>query len=210
MFVGRDPVRGVKAMGYAKGFWLAQLVSLTRALAAIAFFISGLTCECAGVALALYLYAVGSDYLDGLIAKLSSSATKLGASIDLFADKVLTIISVMYALGSGVVPWPCALIVMREVALMVIRSRQFPSQKELLPPIRIVGIIGVTIVRVSVGLLLVFQMQSRGGAMLGLINALFWLAAGISVGVFTYRIFIARKDFMSIILEASRRSRYVG
>ncbi|MBI4055798.1 MAG: CDP-alcohol phosphatidyltransferase family protein [Elusimicrobia bacterium] len=71
-----------------------------------------------------FLLAVGTDLLDGLIARRSDRTSQFGALTDPIADKILILMALLACLGANelVLPmWPVTLIVAREFIMMGIR-----------------------------------------------------------------------------------------
>lgn len=76
--------------------------------------------------------------LDGFLARKLSCTSKTGGTLDLFSDKYLTIISLIYAIAKGLPALPCSAAILREVFLLSMRSVQLDG-KSLFPPQRLIG-----------------------------------------------------------------------
>lgn len=75
------------------------------------------------VATALFLFAAGTDFLDGYLARRWSVTTTLGSFLDTTADKLLvsgTLIALVAV--ERVSPWVCAIIIGRELVIMGLRG----------------------------------------------------------------------------------------
>lgn len=77
-------------------------------------------------ALALFVLAALTDFLDGYLARLWKQESKLGAMMDPIADKAMVIIALLVITGfSGMNPWillPATLIMFREVFVSGLRE----------------------------------------------------------------------------------------
>lgn len=75
------------------------------------------------VAVAVYLVATLSDYLDGYLARKLDIITPMGQFLDPLADKLLVLAAlVCLILFRGFPVWAAVVIVLREVAIVVLRS----------------------------------------------------------------------------------------
>src|SRR5579863_4103349 len=70
----------------------------------------------------IYCYGSLSDFLDGALARRWACATRIGGAIDLFADKSLTIASLLYIVARGMPIVPCEILLARELLLLSLRS----------------------------------------------------------------------------------------
>lgn len=90
--------------------------------------------------MSIYVYTCLSDFIDGYLARRWKVESKEGQVLDIFGDKYLTIVSILYAVGRGVNVIPCALIILKEIALLAIR--QLASSKiDILKPNKFLGVI---------------------------------------------------------------------
>jgi cardiolipin synthase (CMP-forming) len=70
--------------------------------------------------LAMVLLAMASDVLDGVIARVSHSATKIGALIDPIADRVFMLVAFITVTVEGLIsPWQLGLLLVRDVMTVV-------------------------------------------------------------------------------------------
>lgn len=134
---------------------IVQIVTISRAIAALVFisiaFVPGLTF----VALGFYVYACLSDSLDGFLARRLSISTQTGGVLDLLGDKYLTIIALLYAAVKGVPMLPCAIAILREVFLLSVRSIVVNGQR-IFPPQRILGTLTIIPIWTGTGVLLLY------------------------------------------------------
>jgi CDP-diacylglycerol--glycerol-3-phosphate 3-phosphatidyltransferase len=78
-----------------------------------------------GVALALFILAAGTDWVDGYIARSRNLVTQLGRILDPLADKILicgTFIFLAAVPASQIAAWMAVVMVARELIVTVIRS----------------------------------------------------------------------------------------
>ncbi len=94
--------------------------------------------------------------LDGFLARKLSCTSKTGGTLDLFSDKYLTIISLIYAIAKGLPVLPCSVAILREVFLLSMRSIQVNNQS-LFPPQRLIGTLMV--IPIWAGTVLLLQNQ---------------------------------------------------
>lgn len=77
-------------------------------------------------ALALFVFAAATDWIDGYLARAWKQETKLGAMLDPIADKAMVIIALMVIVGfSSMSPWlvlPTTVILFREVFVSGLRE----------------------------------------------------------------------------------------
>lgn len=105
-------------MNLANGLTIARLVAIVPIMAAFYVPVPGART----IATALYVAAVLTDYLDGVIARRSGKVTNFGKLIDSVADKALNV-SLFFALvGEGsMLAWMAAVMVVREFAVTGLR-----------------------------------------------------------------------------------------
>lgn len=118
--------------------WIVELTSLSRVLAALLF--ASLAFQRVPLALlvAIYLFAIATDLLDGYLARRLKVVTYFGKVLDLIGDKSLTIISLLYAAASGISIFPLALIASREIIMIGVRA-VIVDGTQLLPTSRLLG-----------------------------------------------------------------------
>ncbi len=138
-----------------KKLLIVQVITISRAIAALAFISIAFVPRLTFVALGLYVYACLSDLLDGFLARRLSSATQTGGVLDLFGDKYLTIIALLYAAVKGVPMLPCAIAILREVFLLSVRSIVVNGQR-IFPPQRTLGTLTIIPIWTGTGVLLLY------------------------------------------------------
>lgn len=70
--------------------------------------------------LAVVLLAMASDVLDGVIARVSHSTTKIGALIDPIADRVFMLVAFITVTVEGLIsPWQLGLLLLRDVMTVI-------------------------------------------------------------------------------------------
>ena len=75
----------------------------------------------AGIAVLLFAVIAWSDYLDGIIARVSGQYSRLGALLDPVVDRLLVLAGVAVCLRFALLPrWLLAVLVAREVAMLVL------------------------------------------------------------------------------------------
>jgi phosphatidylglycerophosphate synthase len=117
--------------------WLVSLISLFRLVGAIVF--AWIAFKNVPVALiaGIYISAMASDVIDGYLARRLNAQTDFGKVLDLVCDKSLTIVSLLYAAGSGITILPLALIATREIIMIGARmiliegTQLFPTNRNL-------------------------------------------------------------------------------
>jgi CDP-diacylglycerol---glycerol-3-phosphate 3-phosphatidyltransferase len=172
-------------------FLFVQLITLSRVAASLTFVILAVN-NSPRAALLVYIYALFSDFADGMAARRLESVSEGGALIDLLSDKVLTVLSLSVALLQGVAILPCLLVIIREVSLMVLRTSR--TTNWLVPPIRALGVIAVAPVRIGTGLLLIALILPAQTQLLAIVNGLFWISAAAGWAILTWRVFFNRKQ----------------
>lgn len=78
------------------------------------------------VAFWLFMVASVTDFADGYVASKMNAHSTLGAVLDPLADKILVIVVLFFLVAhgklGGAMVWPCALIIVREVLVLGVRS----------------------------------------------------------------------------------------
>lgn len=93
-----------------------NLISLSRLAMAGVF----LTVRDADWRLTVVLLAMASDVLDGVIARVSHSTTKIGALIDPIADRVFMLVAFIAVTVEGLIsPWQLGLLLVRDVMTVI-------------------------------------------------------------------------------------------
>ncbi len=93
-----------------------NLISLSRLVMAGVF----LGVRDADWRLTVVLLAMASDVLDGVIARVSHSATKIGALIDPIADRIFMLVAFITVTVEGLIsPWQLSLLLVRDVMSVI-------------------------------------------------------------------------------------------
>ena len=133
-------------------------------------------------ALVIFIAAGITDNLDGYVARKTGSTSRLGALLDLVADKLLIIISIFYFVShasSILLIIPSLIIIIREIIISSLR--QILAEKNGENPIK------VTLIAKSKTTLQIFALSfliispNFGQIFLFLTIFLFWLAAYVSL-----------------------------
>ena len=162
-----------------------QAVTLSRAITALIFISIAFIPEYRTIATILFIYACLTDILDGFLARRFSCQTKTGATIDLFSDKFLTIISLIYAIERGLPIFPCSLAILREVFLLSMRSI-YVDGKALFPPQRFLGTLMV--IPIWSGTLLLLQYPNLIGISWEIFQYSYWIIGGLAIINLAYKI----------------------
>ena len=145
------------------------------------------------IALVIFIIAGITDHLDGYIARKTLSTSNLGALLDLVADKLLIILTLLYFISHAsniLLIVPSIIIVSREIAISSLR--QLLTEKQGSNPVK------VTLIAKSKTTLQIFAISfliispNFGPTFFYLTITLFWLAAYVSAHSFylyikTYR-----------------------
>ncbi len=133
----------------------------------------------------IFLYSCFSDILDGFLAKHYKCTTEAGKFLDLFGDKFLTIISIMFLSIKGMPIIPCTLIVLREVFLLSMRNVK-NSGELLLPPQRILG--GFTVFPIWLFTFFMILHPDYIKIDISLLNVITWLVAVLTTTNLLYKV----------------------
>jgi phosphatidylglycerophosphate synthase len=117
---------------------LAQVFTLSRVGASLAFAMTAFQVHLRLWALGFFLYALIGDVFDGRFARHFNVTSSVGATLDGFGDKFQTIVSVLYLAALGYSPLACALLVLRDLLTASLRSIRV-DDVPLIPPKRWVG-----------------------------------------------------------------------
>ena len=117
---------------------MAGSISLVRLVGAIVF--AAIAFQAVPLVLVgcVYGIAMGSDLIDGFLARRWKAESYFGRVVDLVSDKSLTIVSLLYAASRRVDVFPLALIATREV-VMIGGRLIIVNGKQLFPTNRIFG-----------------------------------------------------------------------
>jgi len=137
------------------------------------------------VALILFVIAGITDHIDGFLARKTGTATKLGALLDLIADKLLICIPLIFLISTfehQALIYPSILIISRE--LIISSFRQFLSEQQGTNPVKVSFIAKTkTFVQITALSFLIIS-PNFGVYFYSLTIALFWVAAYISLHSF--------------------------
>ena len=148
------------------------------------------------VALILFVIAGITDHLDGYVARKTGSTSKLGALLDLVADKLLIIITISYFVSyasSLLLIIPSITIIIREIVISSLR--QLLAEEEGENPIE------VTFIAKSKTTLQIFALSfliispNFGQPFYILTVILFWLAAYVSI----HSLYIYIKTYVNLM-----------
>tara|TARA_B100000965_G_C19179373_1_gene578125 strand:- start:80 stop:616 length:537 start_codon:yes stop_codon:yes gene_type:complete len=148
------------------------------------------------IALILFVIAGITDHLDGYVARKTGSTSKLGALLDLVADKLLIIITISYFVSyasSLLLIIPSITIIIREIVISSLR--QLLAEEEGENPIE------VTFIAKSKTTLQIFALSfliispNFGQPFYILTVILFWLAAYVSI----HSLYIYIKTYVNLM-----------
>jgi phosphatidylglycerophosphate synthase len=120
------------------GFSVVDLISLSRLVAALVFTLLAFQSVPLALLAALYGVAIGTDLIDGYLARRLDAETHFGKVLDLVSDKSLTIVSLLYAAARGINIFPLALVAAREIVMIGARLITVKGS-QLLPTNKIFG-----------------------------------------------------------------------
>jgi CDP-diacylglycerol--glycerol-3-phosphate 3-phosphatidyltransferase len=128
------------------------------------------------VTVAIWAVLVGTDELDGLLAR-RHGATRSGAFLDPLADKVLVVGTLVVLVARGEIWWlPVALIAARELGISAYRV--VVGRRGVSVPARWMGKAKVWAQSLAVGLALLPPVANRHH---GLVVAVLWTAVGLTL-----------------------------
>lgn len=105
-------------MTFANQLTLARLVAVVPVMGALYIQFPGNRT----VATVVYVAAILTDYLDGILARRSKEVTAFGKLMDSIADKALIVSLFFFLVAEGsMVPWMAAIMVVREFAVTGLR-----------------------------------------------------------------------------------------
>ncbi len=153
---------------------LPNILTLGRILM-VPFLVAVLLTEFEGkslVALAIFLIAAATDFLDGFLARRRRQVTNLGKLLDPAADKILMSAAFVSLVGLGLAPaWMVVIILAREFAVSALRS--VAASRSLVLAAANSGKIKTVLQVVAISLLIV---QRLLGDFAWLANLALWLA----------------------------------
>lgn len=165
--------------------WLPNALTIARtvAIVPIAALLFCSAPEARWAALALYVAACLTDYLDGWLARRWKATTILGRLLDPIADKVLVGALIVLLVWTGDAPViPAVLIIFRE--LLVSGLREHLAERAVVLPVTRLAKWKTTVQMIAVGFLLPGLASPElldGLTSLDVGRLLFWLAAVLTV-----------------------------
>ena len=111
----------------------AHLLSLSRVALALPFAWAMLDPERFGLAAALCAIAIASDFLDGIVARRTGTASARGRLIDHGSDFTFVSAGLLAAASRGAIPWLLPILVTLAFAQYVIDSLVLERRSELRP-----------------------------------------------------------------------------
>ncbi len=171
--------------GRKSNLLIVQIVTLSRAVAALFFISIALISHYRDLATIVFIYACLTDFLDGYLARKLCCTSSVGATLDLFGDKFLTIISLLFAIAMEMPVLPCALAILREVFLLSMRSIRIEG-KPLFPPQRLLGTL--MIIPIWSGVVLLLQNDRLLTLTANQFNYFYWAIGILSVMNFVYKL----------------------
>jgi len=165
---------------------LVESISLSRLIAGLLF--ASLAFQDVPLMLVsgLYLFAMGSDLIDGFLARRLRAETYFGKVLDLISDKSLTIVSLLYAGRRGIDILPLALIATREVITMGVRVI-IVDGTQLLPTNRILG--GIMVLMLW-GNTLFLVLAGKADNLISIANIVYWACATVFVLTLIARVYL--------------------
>ena len=134
------------------------------------------------IALLLFIIAGITDQLDGYVARKTGSTSSLGALLDLVADKLLIIITLVYFIS-----YQSSLLLIIPSMIIVIREIVVSSFRQILTEVKGENPVEVTFIAKSKTTLQIFALSfliispNFGYSFFMLTVSLFWIAAYISI-----------------------------
>lgn len=156
---------------------VVQAITSLRVIAALVFAAVVLTPAAHAVALGAYLTGLVSDVLDGVLARRLHVESEVGGAFDGFADKALTVVSVLFLVATSAPLIPCSLILLRDVFVLSLRALHFVGDVRLLPPSRLTGALSGLSVRLATLYVLVWHGRPHPS----LLATCIWIGAVLSL-----------------------------
>lgn len=142
---------------------------------------------------ALYGLAVTTDLVDGYLARRFESTSYFGRVLDLVGDKVLTVVSVMYAAARGVDVVPAATLAVREILMIGLRLVTVDG-RQLLPTSRRFG--GVLALLTWLNTLCLVLSPTVVPAT---VAAVYWICAALAVVNVCWRLYVKRGAIRALL-----------
>lgn len=183
--------------------WLVELITASRLLAGLLFASLAFQNVPRALLVGLYGFAIGTDLIDGFMARRLRAVTYLGKVLDLISDKSLTIVSLLYAGARGIDLLPLAFIGTREIISMGARSIVVDGQP-LLPSNRLLGGFLALLVWGST-MLLIFTIPKTELA--SAVNIFYWLSSIVFVLTMVVRIYSSAHRIKAFLAGDSTRGK---
>jgi CDP-diacylglycerol---glycerol-3-phosphate 3-phosphatidyltransferase len=173
-----------------------QVITLTR-IGGAAFFVSiALTGDYRPVAIAVYIYTLASDILDGWVARKLKVASEFGGAFDGVADKYIGVASTLFLAAVGLPLVACCIILLRDVVIQGFRMVAVGGEI-LFPPSRLLGALSGLPVRALTLLILFNQGVLEGNRVLFVLGI--WIVAASSFLSLAYSIYRERKNIARLL-----------
>ena len=116
------------------------------------------------IALAVFVIASITDYLDGHFARTRMMVTEMGKFLDPIADKILVTAAMVCFAGFGwISPVPVVIILARDSIVSAVRLAAVQSEEKIVMPARVSGKVKTVITMVSVCAIMFLWMLSNYG-----------------------------------------------
>lgn len=166
--------------------WIVELTTVSRLGAGLLFASLAFQNVPRTLLVALYVFAIGTDLLDGYLARRLNAVTYFGKVLDLISDKALTIISLLYAAACGIDMLPLAFIGSREI--IAIGARMIVVEgTQLLPSNRLLGGLMALMLWGNTILLIVV---SRESYLISTVNIIYWACGVVFVLTLFVRVYL--------------------
>lgn len=163
---------------------IPNVLSLMRVVAALLLFFCALVLpdEWKDVPmLCLFVLAVLTDYLDGMLARRYNLISKFGAFVDPVADKLLITVTLLILLYDERAAFiPTVIIISREICMSALREWMAQIGQRELVGVHLIGKIKMVCQSVAIVLLL-YREEYYGLSTVLLGNAILWIAAALTV-----------------------------
>ena len=165
---------------------LPNIITLFRTLAGLAvplMLLDGGDSRIRMAALALYVAAAGTDWLDGVLARRFNATSPFGRMLDPIADKLLLAGCLLALAAAGNWGWPmfipALLIILRE--LLVSGLREFVASRDIVLHVTWLAKGKTAAQLVAVGFAVGMPLMPQGWPGPGIAVGLMWLAASLTV-----------------------------
>lgn len=169
--------------------WLVESMSLSRLLAALLFASFAFQEVPLILVSGLYAFAMGSDLIDGYLARRLKAETYFGKVVDLVSDKSLTIVSWLYAAARGIDILPLSLIATREI-IMIGARMIIVEGTQLLPTNKLLG--GMMALLLW-GNTLFLVLAGKRSDLVSVANIIYWACSIVFVLNLIARVYVSRQ-----------------